>query len=91
MAISPTKIKILKKMSMPCRTFVAEIVYTVLLSIRAHTMSLSPKEFGTKKIWYQNYLSQLEQAERDVASLVSRIELMLLPRPFACMPWHKYK
>ncbi len=38
-------------------------------------------------------LSQSEYMERDVASLASRIEmiLMLLPMPYAHVPWPEYK
>ncbi len=66
-----------QKLSMPCRTFVMEIAYTMLLS---------------PYIWHQNYLSQSKHVERDITSSASRIEIVLLlcPVPFAHVPWPEH-
>ena len=48
---------------MPYRTFVAEIVHTMLFVEIVYTTLLGPQEFGTKKIWHKNYLNQSECTE----------------------------
>ncbi len=68
---------------MPYRTFVAEIAYIVLFGPYEPILFIRN---GTKKIWHQKCLSQSEQAEKDVEMI-----LVLLPKPFAHVPWPQSK